>query len=295
MQFTQKHIISISVVAILAILGYFAVQNTTPSQSDGVSSTGITNTTGSVLPVSLSQSGKDTVSNTELPPCNTVNPFSGSINCKKEEKSQFQKPNTEWKNRDVTLADGRVVTYRFGEGNPKEVAMDKIQIETMNKTCENNNSLAEKGICDVEHGFTYMTSEVEKHLLLALSDPNWSKLATDCENSFRARETYFTPENIAQSLSNDVNFLYFDRVFAPGFLDIDRFISVDPTTGLKILNRHLTSNLSQFVMNAMYDGASRGEVQPNPYGDCVDKYGKDIARNFVITFRLYRSPLEDQK
>ena len=31
----------------------------------------------------------------------------------------FTTPNTEWKTRTITLKDGRVVTYRFGDGDPE--------------------------------------------------------------------------------------------------------------------------------------------------------------------------------
>jgi hypothetical protein len=42
----------------------------------------------------------------------------------------------------------------------------------------------------------------------------------------------------------------------------------------------------------MYDGASRGEPQPNPYGDCVDRYAKNIAQHLVATTNLYMNPLQ---
>ncbi len=278
MQLTQKHIISIPMVAILAIIGYFAVQNNAPSQSDGVKSNPI------------SQSGIETDTDKRLETVANsgtawgMSPFgSGKPLTEEEKKPEFKKPNTEWKTR--TLSG---ITYVFGEGNPTGIAMTLGQIDAMTKTCENNIGLAEKGICSLETGFMYTTPEVEKHLLLALSDPNWSKLATECENSFRARENTDTFANTR----NDSSYLVFDRVFAPGFLDIERFISIDPTTGLKILNNNLIINLAKFVMNGMYDGERRGEPQPNPYGDCVDRYGKNIALHLVATTNLYTRPLE---
>ncbi len=284
MQLIQKHIISISVVAVFAILGYFVVQNNTPSQSDGIkintiSQSGIETDTGKRL---------ETVANSETQW--GMSPFgSGKPLTEEEKKPIFQKPNIDWKSRSVTLSDGRTLYYEFGKGNPAGVAMSLGQIDAMTKTCENDISLAEKGICDAESGnMSYMTSEIERHLLLALSDPNWSKLATECENSFRATEGLDALANAR----NDLSYLIFDRVFEPGFLDIERFISVDPTTGLKILNNNLTISLAKFVMNGMYDGASRGESQLNPYGDCVDRYGKNIVLHLVATTNLYMRPLQ---
>jgi hypothetical protein len=283
MQLTQKHIISIIVSGLVLMGGYFAFQNFTASQLNEVNtSTGASNSiTGSIV-----QTGSDI--NTKWGPSQFA---SGSSHSGSTDSGAtvFQMPKTEWRSRSVTLNDGRTLYYEFGKGNPVGVAMSLEQIDAMTKTCENNISLAEKGICNVESGnMSYITPEVEKHLFLALSDSNWSKLATECENSFRAREGSDALENAR----NDRLYLIFDRVFEPGFLDIDRFISVDPATGLKMLNGNLTISLAKFIMNGMHDGALRGEAQPNPYGDCIDRYGKNIAIHLVATTNLYMRPLQ---
>jgi hypothetical protein len=283
--------ITTALLSILALgAGYLIIGQTHPSTSDGVNIS-----TGSV---NISQSGIETDTGARLMTLAQsgtqwgISPFGSGKPLTEEKKPEFKKPNTEWKSRSVTLSDGRTLYYEFGKGNPSGVSLDKTQIAAMTKTCENNVGLAEKGICNVELGFMYITPEVEKHLLLALSDPNWSKLATVCEKNFLTRETHLTQEVKIQMITGDTNFLYFDRVFAPGFLDLDRFISVEPTTGFKVLNNNLVISLAKFVMNAMYDGALRGESQPNPYGDCVDKYGKDIALHLVAATNLYARPLE---
>jgi hypothetical protein len=266
MQLTQKHIISIIVSGLVLMGGYFAFQNFTASQLNEVNtSTGARNSiTGSII-----QTGSDINTKWGTSPFASGSSLSGSTD---SGATVFQMPKTEWKSRSVTLSDGSLE-----------------QIDAMTKTCENNISLAEKGICNVESGnMSYITPEVEKHLFLALSDSNWSKLATECENSFRAREGSDALENAR----NDRLYLIFDRVFEPGFLDIDRFISVDPATGLKMLNSNLTISLAKFIMNGMHDGALRGEAQPNPYGDCIDRYGKNIAIHLVATTNLYMRPLQ---
>jgi hypothetical protein len=112
MQLIQKHIISISVVALLAIVvGYFVVQNNTSSISDRVN----INT--------ISQSGRETDTLKRLETVAHsgtgwgVSPFgSGKPLTEGEMKPEFKKPNTEWKTR--TLSG---ITYEFGKGNPKEV------------------------------------------------------------------------------------------------------------------------------------------------------------------------------
>ncbi|NRH21283.1 hypothetical protein HOO68_04535 [Candidatus Gracilibacteria bacterium] len=286
MKLIQKQIIIFSGFIVFILFGYFAIGNFNSSQLGEMKTDIRTINT-------LSQSGIETDTGKRLETIANsgtnwgMSPFgSGKPLIEEEKKPVFKKPNTEWKTR--TLSG---ITYVFGEGNPVGIAMDRSQIEAMNTPCGNDVSLIEKGICDAELGFMYITPEIEKHLLAALSDPNWSKLATECENHFRAREG---PDALTNA-QNDPSYLIFDRVFSPGFLDIDRFISIEPTTGLKMLNNHLTISLAKFVMNGMYDGASRGEPQPNPYGDCVDRYGQDISKNLVATTILYTHPLMEVK
>ncbi len=300
MQLTQKHIIGISVVAILAIVvGYFAVQNNTPSQSDGVKSnpisqSGIEIDTGKRL---------ETVANSGTQW--GMSPFgSGKLLEEAETKPEFKKPNTEWKSRTVTLSDGRTLYYEFGKGNPSEIALNFEQIQEMSKKCvlKNTNEMLTTATMSLMNGFCnpenemlrHVTSEIEKHILLALSDPNWSKLATECEKNFRAVEKrYYISDakiNIAQNASWQN--LYFDLVFSSGFLDMDNFISIEPNTGWKSLNTGLTVGISNFLMQAMLDGQSEGDAHQNLYGDCVDRYGKEITRHLVIATILYMAPLE---
>ena len=109
MQFTQKHIIGIIISGLVLVGGYFAVQNNTPSQSDGVntiSQSGIETDTGKRL---------ETVANSGTGW--GMSPFgSGKPLTEEEKQPEFKKPNTEWKTR--TLSG---ITYVFGEGNPKSV------------------------------------------------------------------------------------------------------------------------------------------------------------------------------
>ncbi|MFZ2255666.1 MAG: hypothetical protein WAW59_03080 [Patescibacteria group bacterium] len=204
-----------------------------------------------------------------------------------EEKLVFQKPNTEWKTRTISG-----VTYVFGEGNPKEVALTAEQVEDTGKLCESHENakvLYDTEFCNPEtERLKYLTAEAEKHVLAALSDPNWEKLATECENNFRAMETADTFQNAERN----PNFPYFDRVFTPGFLDIENFVSVEPTTGWKKLNTGRTIGLTEFMMIAMEDGYKNASGVKNPYGNCVDKYGKDIIQHLVNATSSYMWPVD---
>ncbi len=294
MQLTQKYIIGIIISGLVLVLGYFAVQNNTPSQSDGVkvntiSQSGIETDTGKRL---------ETVANSGT--AWGMSPFgSGKPLTEEEKKPEFKKPNTEWKTR--TLSG---ITYVFGEGNPKKIALNFEQLQEMSKKCvltSTSETLITStmslmnGFCNPENEMLrYVTPEIEKHLLLALSDPSWSKLATECEKNFRAIEQgYYISDAKANNAQNSSwPNLYFDLTFSSGFLDMNNFISIEPNTGWKVLNTGLTISISHFLMQAMLDGQSEGDGHQNPYGDCVDRYGKEIARHFVIATILYMAPLE---
>ena len=213
-----------------------------------------------------------------------MSPFGSGKPLEEEKKPEFKKPNTEWKTR--TLSG---ITYVFGEGNPKEVGLNPEQIEHIGKNCETYESgknLYDAGFCNPETGkLKYLSPEAENHILAALSDPNWEKLATKCENNFRVIETSDTFQN---AIGNP-NSLYFERVFTPGFLDIDNFVSVEANTGWKKLNTERTINLSQFIMGAMEYG--RIDTK-NPYGNCVDIYGKNIVEHLIKATDSYMWPVE---
>jgi hypothetical protein len=216
---------------------------------------------------------------------------SGAIQVVHSSVTDFHMPNLEWKSRDVTLTDGRTLHYTFGEGNPKEVALDQEGLEKLAVQCENDHSgtLAIAGICDAESGRPfYVSPDVEKYLSMALSDPEWQKIATECANNFRVIET---PDTLANA-ELDKNFLYFDRVFTPGFLDLDNFISIDKNTGRKTMEYARAYYLSIFLESGTYEGYRNATDWRNPYGKCVNKYAKEITRNLLVAVTLYRNHMD---
>jgi hypothetical protein len=258
----QKYSIIFSGFIAFILLGYFALQNLPPSQSDEMKN-------------SLSQSGKENNTRKSLETVSQSgnqwgeNPFgTGTSSTGDTKKPVFKKPNTEWKTR--TLSG---ITYVFGEGNPKEVALDRRGIQDAYNKCSSGNEqkFSEKGFCSWQ-GFQYMSPEVEKHLFMALSDPNWIKLAIECNNTFKWADQY----------QPNPEYYNFDHVFSPGFLNIENFIQIDPITGWKQLGD--AAGLSKFLLRATHNGAIEWV---NPYGNCVDRYAIEIMRHLDIANDLY--------
>ena len=194
----------------------------------------------------------------DLPPCNLVNPFSGSTDCKKEEKPKFHKPNTEWKTR--TLSG---ITYVFGEGNPREVALSQSQLEDIHKKCGTESDPNNEGyLC--KEGDGYVTPEVEKYLKAGLSDPNWEKFA-GC---------FHPSERISYILE-------------PNFLDINTFLTINTQTGRKELDVMKITGILDNLKNSVYPPEDWPEdVERNV---CMSTYGTRIYQNIGNSYDSYIS------
>lgn len=279
----QKYIIIFVGFLIFLSLGYIGLQksNAPISQSD----IDVTATKSSTPKPSSTLSGSETVWGNN--PFQTGDTNIGEVQKIAIQNEVFQKPNTEWKTR--TLSG---ITYVFGEGNPKEVALDEDQMK--------NYILCRAPYLDASYGNIdgqckedrgYVTPEIEKSLLRILLDQNWIMLATKCEKNFRSVETIDTQINGR----NDPDFLYFDRVFSSSLLDVNNFITIDPNTGLKILQINKLRNLSLFIANASQYGMRKIDGHINPYGDCVDQYGTEIVRQIFILENKYRTPMSNRE
>lgn len=144
-------------------------------------------------------------------------------------KLVFQKPNTEWKTR--TLSG---ITYVFGEGNPKEVAvpMDKIQDFFH---CKPPYTIGNEGYCPER---SYLTPEVEEALKNMLESPLWGEVASNCRESFRSTGGVEA----------------FDTDFVTGkMLDINSLLYVNPIDGTKGITQ--LYNISSFI-----DSEPRGDA-----------------------------------
>lgn len=283
----KKYIIIFVGLLIFLSLGYIGIQksNTPISQSD----IDVTATKSIIPKPSPALSGSETVWGNN--PFQTGDTHTGEAQKPAIQKVVFQKPNTEWKTR--TLSG---ITYVFGEGNPKEVALDEFGIQKLATDCMDmphsvdippSNLRAimlwENDYCDAETSRPrYLSRQVEFHLLMALSHPNWQELYTKCEENFRFVDSHHVGI-IGSSLT-------FDQVFFSGTLDINNFILIDQKTGWKKLNTALVSQLTRFIENAQLIGG-RGEVDENPYGNCVDIHGGVILNHLQQAIYHYKVPL----
>jgi hypothetical protein len=246
--------IGLSVVA-LATLGYFVMHN----QSILSTSDGVKTNTGSIA---ISQSGIETDTGKRLETLANsgthwgMSPFGSGKPLTEEKKPEFKKPNTEWKTR--TLSG---ITYVFGEGNPKGVALDKHQLQTIRQKCGTQSDPDNIGyLCKESDG--YVTPEVEKYLNLALSDNNFGHFS-QC----------FPP-----------NILY---ITAPNFLDIDTLLFIDSNTGRKEIDiaklMRILEDLKYYI-NPPESYAENQEVDA-----CMAKYGNRIYQNLYEVYRRYIS------
>jgi hypothetical protein len=286
-----KNIFIVSVV--LLGLGYLTsviLTREEPTPSISVISSEVTSSHSSgsntSLLVDITGTGKAN-DGKELPPCNLVNPFqSGTTECESEEKPKFQKPNTEWKTRTISG-----VTYVFGEGNPKEVALSDEQLKVLMKKCGTESDPNNAGyLCKDYDG--YMTPEVEMYLKDALSDPNWNRLLAECEENLRWNEWSHSKVSAIYDSHNPT--VTYPIVAYTEFLDVNKWITVN-TDGRKELDQgRLNAFLSWFSFGfhghwIQYEWPSHLDGSKWLFKDptCVDRYGANIMRNLVLAQVTY--------
>ncbi len=124
----------------------------------------------------------------------------------------FQKPNTDWKERDVTLNDGRTLHYVFGEGNPKEVAPKREDFKDGTSSEEYFHS----GI---------VRSKTEKTLKDFLSNPMLVTALNKCGSLIKADP--YSQSDIERNFPNSLSTTDFS---------LESILSVDLETGRKSID-----------------------------------------------------------
>lgn len=257
MQLTQKHIIAISIVAIIAMIGYGSFQkNTPPSQSDGMN----------INPISQSGIETDSIKRIETVANSGtqwgISPFgSGKPLEEAEKKPVFQKPNTEWKTR--TLSG---ITYVFGEGNPSGVALPESALIACN--------MQDASPCN-DNDAGYVDPILEKLVYDVLSSPDWESLLQNCENDFRIVDT-------VNQTSSEPPILTYERVLnLTNYISLEQVFVVNTQTGRKNITKEGYGKLMGLYQYIRM-GTSDFDGNPLPgITKCVDTYGVNIANKFA--------------
>jgi hypothetical protein len=170
--------------------------------------------------------------------------------------NKFKKPNTEWKSR--TLSG---ITYVFGEGNPKEVALDINEIKELIRQCEITPGNQDR-ICR-EGSAGYVTPELEIALQNILYSSLWDTLINECGDlSDNPKYSEFV-EKITHSRN------------------INDYLSIDQSTGRKELDTVHINN----ILNSIEDVGSTSDSAMNgnrgleaQYIPCFENTGKILYR-----------------
>ncbi len=214
MQLTQKHIISILVVVMLATLGYITLQNSTISSSDKVVTDTISQSGIEIEAIKRLETVANSGTNWGMSPFGSGKPLT------EEPKLNFQKPNTVWKDRTING-----ITYRFGEGNPAGATPLSEEEKDAYKKCYYNTVVSsmdcpavnQTGIRD-----GYVTPDIEQSLLELINHPSWERVLISCEQQFRKYE--YPDWGMSYS-----------QVMFEGALNLENMITIDSETSRKTL------------------------------------------------------------
>lgn len=122
----------------------------------------------------------------------------------------IKKPNSAWKPRTITLSDGRIVTYRFGEGNPEEVALNQEKLREYLSTVDPITEQTPYG---------YMTRESEEAMKTFLDNPSLIFFLNSCYKLLDLNHE--RRENLQEWEKYPNNF------------SMELFLKINPRTGLK--------------------------------------------------------------
>ena len=195
----------------------------------------------------------------------------------------FKKPNTEWKDRTVTLKDGRVVTYRFGEGNPEDAdPLSTGEIDAY-KNCRFDDEFMQDSCGNLGNEvFGYITPDVEKQLLQLIADRNWEAVLKNCSSDF------FTQQADITLIEDEPRY---DRILSGEYLNIDNLLVINPTTGRKELSNEVSLLRSWFVRALRGDSITNTPKDILSIHNCITQNGgMEIYKNFDIVFQKYLRP-----
>ena len=234
----QKYILGITLIGLTLIGGYiFFYKMSTPEHTPVTLSREVKTAQASLDTIERLRTYSGARTDWGVSPFGSGAPL---IDTETTPRLVFHKPNTEWKTRTLSR-----ITYVFGEGNPREVAVTKDKIEDFYACRAPYENRLREGVCPETQ---YVTREVEYALLSLLKNPIWENVVGECRESFRATG----------------GIKDFDLLLASGnSLDINVLLIIN-IEGRKALAWSHIYNLTKIL-------------DPEPYGDPLGEVNKESA------------------
>jgi hypothetical protein len=267
----QKYIILTLGLSMFLLLGYIGFQSNDSSQlNESLHTERTTNphintgTNNTPKPNTLSDSGNVWGDN----PFQTRTTNTGELTKPEASKPQptkvlFQKPNTEWKTR--TLSG---ITYVFGEGNPKEVALPESEMIRC--------SFQEAGIPEcTDNGVGYVDPILEKLVYDLLTSPDWVPLLQHCEKDFRIVDSFLQRDNPHAPI------IYNTLIHLGQYISLEEIFIINPKTGRKNITKE---GYLKLILLYEYLRMATSDYGGNPYpgiSKCVETYGNNIANKLI--------------
>lgn len=182
--------------------------------------------------------------------------------------------NAEWKAKNIELLDGRTVAYRFGEGNPPEASPLTIEEKFAFEACGIDGHPNSITGCPVG----YVTRDFELALKAVISNKNWPHLLINCANEFKLSD-----KNL------DTVDLHYKNVVEPGYIDIEKWIVVDPISGRKRVQNF--QETKAWFIASMYDRNNVDENGVYAINSCMrDNGGIELYMLFMEAEHKLYSP-----
>jgi len=177
-------------------------------------------------------------------------------------KVKFEKfnPQLNWKDKKLKI-NGKEIDYRFGEGNPEEVAL-------------NPEDYRAKGDHD---GIPYVTPETEKNLNDFLSDSDLPDILDKCENYNRNEMARLNPNIPANQLP---------ILLSSSDFDIENLMKIDPNTGRKEIDLSIINRINDF-MNTLSNPMSGDEFAVKCAGTSYLQSIERIKQKFTTLNKSY--------
>ncbi|WP_201606732.1 hypothetical protein [Psychrobacter okhotskensis] len=174
-------------------------------------------------------------------------------------RKQFQ-PKTDWSDKTMDF-NGTQLSYKFGEGNPSEVALLP------------EHYLPRKG----SEGMPYLTAKTEYLLKAFLSDKNLPQLLNKCVN-------YLNDNMAAQNPDIPVNQMV--SVLDNKDVDIENYLIIDKETGRKMINPKSDYRMNDFL-NTLNNPLSRSPIAIECFELNRMQDFEELQRKFHVLGREY--------